>query len=122
MLITYKTGNIKPINEMGQKYIGLIYGDKYEISNNNKLIELNRYNIFSINDNWFIYFFTKKSNEYIPYKPGDYCEGTIPYFNIVLSFFKYSLIDTGIPSLHTSKIRRRRSSSLSLSTSCSTAS
>ena len=28
--------------------------------------------------NWFIYLFTKKFNEYIPYEPGDYCEGVIP--------------------------------------------
>ena len=25
-----------------------------------------------------IYLFTKKFNEYIPYEPGDYCEGVIP--------------------------------------------
>ena len=56
MLTVYNTGNINPINEIGQKNIGLIYGDKYEDISNNKLIELNRYNIFSINDNWFIYF------------------------------------------------------------------
>ena len=24
------------------------------------------------------YLFTKKSNNYIPYVPGDYCEGVIP--------------------------------------------
>ena len=29
-------------------------------------------------DNLLIYLFTKKFNEYIPYVPGDYCEGVIP--------------------------------------------
>jgi len=29
-------------------------------------------------DNLSIYLFTKKFNEYIPYEPGDYCEGAIP--------------------------------------------
>ena len=28
--------------------------------------------------NLLIYLFTKKFNEYIPYGPGDYCEGVIP--------------------------------------------
>ena len=32
----------------------------------------------NLSDNWFIYLFTKKFNEYIPYEPGDYCEGVIP--------------------------------------------
>ena len=32
----------------------------------------------NLDDNLLIYLFTKKSNEYIPYEPGDYCEGAIP--------------------------------------------
>ena len=32
----------------------------------------------SLSNNLFIYLFTIKFNEYIPYGPGDYCEGVIP--------------------------------------------
>ena len=36
------------------------------------------FGVINRGDSLPIYLFTKKFNEYIPYKPGDYCEGVIP--------------------------------------------
>ena len=36
------------------------------------------FGVNNLSDNLLIYLFTKKFNEYIPYEPGDYCEGVIP--------------------------------------------
>ena len=36
------------------------------------------FGVNNLGDNFLIYLFTKKFNEYIPYEPGDYGEGAIP--------------------------------------------
>ena len=56
MLIKYKTGNINPIKDIGQKLFGLLNGDKYENTSNNKLNELSENRNLFIMDNFFIYF------------------------------------------------------------------
>jgi hypothetical protein len=54
----YKIGHKSPINDIGQKSNGLIYGDKYERINRNRMIEFKKYKNLFVNDNPLILFLT----------------------------------------------------------------
>ena len=41
-------------------------------------VKKQNFGVVNLNNNFFIYLFTKKFIKYIPYEPGDYCEGAIP--------------------------------------------
>ena len=56
ILIKYKIGDKSPINDIGQKSNGLIYGDKYERINRNRMIEFKKYKNLFVSDNPLIYF------------------------------------------------------------------